>query len=42
MELDELYRTVQQRVDGVQKWIVKIYRTRVSGRSVTSRRILTT
>ena len=25
MELDELYRTVQQRVDGVQKWSVKMY-----------------
>ena len=25
IELDELYKTVQQRVDGVQKWSVQMY-----------------
>ena len=42
MELDELYGTVQPRVDSVQKWSVQMYWTRVGGRSVTSRQILTT
>ena len=42
IELEELYRTAQQRVDGKQKWSVQMYWTRVHGRSVTSRRILTT
>ena len=34
LELDELYRTVQQRVDGMQKWgvqMTQMYWTRVAG-----------
>ena len=27
IELEELYGTVQQRVDGVQKWNVQVYST---------------
>ena len=30
IELEELYGTVQQRVDGVHKWSVQMYRTSVS------------
>ena len=31
IELEELYRTAQQRVDGVHKWSVQVYWTRVAG-----------
>ena len=31
IELEELYKTVQQRVDGEQKWSVQVYWTRISG-----------
>ena len=31
IELEELYRTAQQRVDGKQKWSVQMYWTHVAG-----------
>ena len=31
LEREELYKTVQQRVDGEQKWSVQVYWTRIGG-----------
>ena len=42
IELDELYKTRQQRVDGVQKWSAGVPWTRVSGRCVINHQNQTT